>query len=223
MAIPKFSADEERELRLVGASSAQISRLQSALPFIQKVIARKAGRRETLKVLENVETQAQELSRSLSELLSSPAPEHQFAHGLIESRYWTQPERQLDSGPTSAHHMLERLTALVAAAQAARDDVPRTQTRQTAANPQGVRLVESALFAGWMDDHRLASSGAMLPLPDKWRASRTGDEFRRVVSACYRTIGGNEDPLRAINAYLSSRKAQQDRLLAALDEALNQA
>jgi hypothetical protein len=234
MPIPQFKAADRKQLGKLGVSPSQIEQLQYALVHVRLTLSAKPTRNGTISLLDDIAKLSADLSRKLETLAAPPDPEHGLAHAMIEEQYWTTSGREFDDGPSSSHHLLPRLAALGAAAIAARDQVENSkQTRQRTAHLGPIGWIDSALLNGWIRDQgprvrnspgdgtlagMIADAKAnppMAPYPKYLLPSKAAKSpFREIAGICYRAVGGNEDPVRAIENFLTwKRKSHREMIL----------
>jgi len=240
---PDFSAADRRRLAELGVVDAQVTELRLALSTVRMFADPKsyAPRSDIAGVLSDVEGLAEGLVTKLSALVTQPSAAHSAAHVLIEEGYW-QEDRLDDSGPTSSHHLIPRLQALREAARSARSGLPKGQTRLRLADPRPIKRIKEALLSGWSKHHgsrvrstpnnetfeeAIASAKMNPPLPPYPKAfspsKAPNSEFREIAGICYGTVGGNVDPLRAIENYLKRDREVRKETMAALSRGLDKA
>jgi len=85
--------------------------------------------------------------------------------------------------------------------------LPLSQRRHRTADLRPVRRIAEGLLKGWLD-----AQGASKPLPAYMlrESSSPSSPFRKIVIICYRAIGLDLDPERAIKAYIRWGK-ERDR------------
>lgn len=220
MARPKFSDADKEKLRRLGVSEEQTNCLQVALVNIRRVVSARPTRSGTKALLKDIEDLAGELSRKLSALVTQPSPEYGWAYLLVEERYWNLPERQEDDGGMVPLHLVPRLSALANVAKSAHDSIPKGQTRQTQADPRAIRWIDDALLSGWLREQHdpVGTDRPLPPYPKDFAVSKAEkSKFRAIAGICFSAIGGNADPLRAIEAYLAVERKQRKEMLSKIE------
>jgi hypothetical protein len=237
---PDFNATDKNRLKELGVSDAQIKHLRLALPKVRMLANPNsyAPRSDVVDVLSKVRTHADGLIACLVALAKQSSAAHSVAHALIEEGYW-QGERLNDDGPTSSHHLIARLQALAKASQNAASGLPKGQTRPRLADPRPIKWIEESLFSGWLEQRgsrvrntpaketladMIAAAKANPPLPPypkEFKPSKAENGvFREIVGICYRTVDGNNDPLRAIESYLAIERKKRKDLISAIENSV---
>lgn len=238
MALPNFTADQRRELRRLGVSDQQVEELRAAALSIKLALYPAAARNDVLALLNRVEATSQELIRALTSLAQGIDSAHATASALVEEQYWSV-DRFEDDGPTAAHHLIPRLTALANAAKSGKTTLPSRPVRHRVGDWRPIKAIKSALLHGWVKAHgpfaySVAEGedvGDMIahakrhppaePYPKRFDASSSPNStFRRIVGICYAMAGArNPDPERAIKAYLAHERKARAAVMEAIERA----
>lgn len=220
MSRPKFDSHALRELKRLGVSDSQIAELERTLIYIRAFIGRRPKRKETQDLLREIERLALQLGRKLDGLVTQPEPEYGYAYTLFEPHYWDNPARQNDDGQSASHHLGPRLAAVANAAKLACADIPPGQARQSVADHRAIFRIKEALLNGWVIDNPPAEGqGFHRQYPDCWRVGK-GSPFVDVAGICFKAVGGNDNPIRAIEACMAIKRKEWNELYAALEEGI---
>src|SRR6185437_14018026 len=210
--LPNFTAGQRKRLVNLGVLPEQIEQLRVLLPTVKRVLQAPPGRNATMKVLDGLS-------------------KHAAAMIEVEQRYWKA--RPDDIGPSSAHNVIPRLTALADAARDAAAFMPPDQARRRTGSGRPIRWIDEALQSGWavaqgQREVRIVDGmefkAGLPPYPDKFHPHESG-KFIEIVAVCYEAAGAppNFEPLAAIRAYVRGRKRQRDESLAVTTEAIRTA
>jgi len=225
--LPNFTADQRKQLAKLGVLPEQIESLRVVLPLVKRVLQPPPGRNATKKLLDDVSKHADALATLLAKMWSQTDATHAAAMIEVEQRYWkARPE---DIGPSSAHNVIPRLTALANSARDAVASMPPGQARHRTGSGRPIRWIDDALLSGWIvaqgpREVRIIDGmefkAALPPYPDKFHPHESG-QFIEIVAVCYEAAGAplNFEPLAAIRAYVRGKKRQRDESLAAITEA----
>jgi hypothetical protein len=232
--VPDFSDEHRRQLLKFGLIEEQILNLRYALISVKRTIAPRPAKNASLEVLDDIRELSDALALKLSALITQPTLAHQHVHGLLEERYWSVADRQNDDGATITHHLIPRLFALSVAAELATDNLPKGPTRVKSADPAPVERIENALVTGWFMGHRPArdrddEERARLqppvpPYPEALLpAAAENCAFRAIVGICYQSVGGTDDPLAALRAFLRTYNLYKAEAIHAMDAGIAEA
>ncbi len=189
-----------------GCNDAQIERLQRILPAI--AYYSEAGPRlaDVRAMLAGVAAQAHAAARGLRAIMD--APEHEEARGearlrLLEGLAKLYPDRcqidprrasffhRYDEREAEARRLLAAIDDVVAAADHARERMPKAQTRAVA-HPYPVALIDAAVN---------------LDGPQVRPSASAASKFRRIADICYTAaLGSTTTPLRAIREHLAAQQ-----------------
>jgi hypothetical protein len=228
---PDFSIEHKEELSRLGVTPAQIVQLRRALLTVRSVIAQQPRRGDVREILRNTAS----LSASLAKCLGgSPSNEkaHIAAAGLIASAYWKD-TRVRHTGATVALYLIPLLESLGDAARSGISALPRGPVRHKTADPKAIEAISNALVYGWSQHNSVewTNIGASKdpdpsfrpkPFPKKFRPNwSSSSTFARIVSTCFAAVGGNEQPERAIKAYMEKRNKHQAESRANFNEGID--
>ena len=189
-----------------GCTDAQIERLERILPGIAYYT--EAGPRlvDVRALLANLAAQAHAADSALRMLLD--APEQEGARGearlrLLEGLAKLYPDRcqidprrasffhRYDEREAEARRLLAAIDDVVAAADHARERMPKAQTRAVA-HPYPVALIDAAVN---------------LDGPQVRPSASAASKFRRIADICYTAaLGSTTTPLRAIREHLAAQQ-----------------
>jgi len=229
--LPNFTAGQRKRLVNLGVLPEQIEQLRVLLPTVKRVLQPPPGRNATMKVLDGLSKHADALAALLAKMWNQTDTAHAAAMIEVEQRYWKA--RPDDIGPSSAHNVIPRLTALADAARDAAAFMPPDQARRRTGSGRPIRWIDEALQSGWavaqgQREVRIVDGmefkAGLPPYPDKFHPHESG-KFIEIVAVCYEAAGAppNFEPLAAIRAYVRGRKRQRDESLAVTTEAIRTA
>lgn len=238
--LPDFSETDKERLQELGVVDKQIHELRFALVQVRRAIGPKATRNGTRLLLTEIHNLAGELDRKLCALVTQPSPEYGAAGAMLEERYWQIGDRQDDDGGSIPIHLVPRLRALATCADLALESLPGQPTRNRSADPAPVRAITNALLIGWREEHgsnvfhiheadgrevkTYPNGPQRKPYPAEFRPSAAdGSTFRKIVGICYGAVGGNDDPLAALKAYLRIEREIRKESMAALEAGISSA
>lgn len=240
--LTNFTAAQRRELRRLGVCDQQMEALRFATVTIKRVLYPAAAHNDVAALLDRIADASRELGLKLHSLAAQIDSAHATAFCLVETGYW-QGDRLGDEGPSAAYHLIPRLAALSSAAVAGKESLPEGPARSRTADWQPIKKIDSALLHGWVKAHGpfVRSSGdpesvavalaeihaqaPAKPYPKEFRPSSSADSvFRRIVGICYAAAGAvNNDPERAIKAYVSKVRKYRAEARAAIEQGNNSA
>jgi hypothetical protein len=194
-----FTISDRKELAAAGAKqiaeSAEIEK--HALPICRKQCsASQRAFAEVRAIIADTLTAVSEAQVHLSRLYSEQTDARKEARVRFEmSLHDMSADR--DPVDSTVRNLIDMRTILAHALA----ELPKGQRRHRTARIDPVRRIDEALLRGFTRGHTMPFPPYLL------RASSSpGSQFREVVGICYRAIGRNDDPERAIKAYIHWRK-----------------
>lgn len=207
----RFTPDQRRALIRLGILSQQIDALEDVVLGIGSVVLRNEAsapaRAEVQREFAKVRNALEAAHRALTDLEAARdgVPAHvarMQVRGSIELTSYSMGEGLASEG--ILHRVLSGLFVARAVVDRAIAYVPKAPTRHRTASPYPVSLVEKALLHGWATAHR----DQPMPAYNCPAASGPTAPFRLVVQICYEAMGQtNDDPERAIKAFMKSKRA----------------
>lgn len=194
-----FSAEQRSRLLALGLVQEQIQELEQTLPgnaaWLKKPPSRKLVFSE-LDLAEKAAARALKKLRTLDD--ETTATGYRAVAAALMSVGATEVSVDATSVVSSAIEALEKLPAVFAAARA---NAPPGPWRFRSANPKVIDRIDSALLRGFTRHYR-----PPFPPYEIRISASANSKFRSIVSICYEAIGaGNNDPERAIRAYIKLR------------------
>lgn len=214
---PDFTAAQRRQLKRYGVTDEQMRQLRGVLRLVRLHAVADAhvdmkAARDRLQAIERLAT---ELSRKLLVVNASAGQ----ALAMLDCRFWMErTETDTEIEGLARQHYSQELKWLVEAAKTGREELPartRPGPRNTA-SPKPVRAIHDALRLGWMKGQGNRMLNARYPddlMPSEGRQSA----FRGIVGICYQAVGGNKDPLRAIQTFMAQERKKAKALRDAIE------
>jgi hypothetical protein len=201
---PNFTEGQLAELKRLGLTGEYVQQLRAVLPIIRNHVLDRSKPNEVKDRLKEIEKLARDLVKKLQD---SNASAKQVV-ALLDSNLWLAEQEDglsitsapLQIGEHVSNRYLPDLTNLVAAARVSQADVPKVKRgRSRTASSLPVKAVYDALMSG---SHY---SKQNYPIEMKPSAAENS-KFRSIVGVCFEAAGGTADPLRAIRAFLASKR-----------------
>ena len=209
-AAPGFTEAQVADLRRQGLSDVLISELKRALLGVHACLAwavPKNDVRDELTELQSSVMGTMSAFRQVERSGSGAAWEAQLRLQMAHADHSESVES--DGWNGGVKRARKALSDILETLDWALRDLPADQ-RRFRANPEAVRHIHSALFKGWLDEHR---DGPRPKFPFK-PSSSPNSRFRRIVETCYAAAADNPDadPERAIRLFIEQERVTRKRI-----------
>jgi len=205
MGLPTFSAPDLKRLQDLGLLREQIAELVKALPICRSYLRQPAALADVRAVLGDTRTAVENAIRQLDRFDRVESSAYGEARVRFDQAYFANarvPETRDEELLNAALNYLDRVRTSLTDALA---DLPTEQRRHRTASFVPVMKIDGALLRGFTLAHKPPMPPYLLHA-----SISPGSTFREVVGLCYRAIGANDDPERAIKGYIRWRK-ERDR------------
>lgn len=202
----KFSASTRKHLTDLALTSRQISEIEQALPIVSNYLERTQTIADVKAELQAANNALRDTAKTVNRLLHAPTSER----AVIEARNRAITSiGECDSDEEIFSKLLTLADGAAAVLSNAIAALPR-QRRSDAGSYYPIERIDRAIMKGLI----AVKAGKDRTTPkfnNKLRpSSNPTSNFRQIIGLCYDTIGQrNNDPERAIKAYVARCKARQ--------------